>query len=101
MKLIYQITVFPLVSTLSLYLILNIADVLVIRRQHLKKGGAYFKVRGIYVVKFQKFSFVFIINENEAQNIVKKIKKIIKIKNKNIRISTTVSLFKCLCNHTI
>ena len=100
MKLIYQITVFPLVSTLSLYLILNIAGVLVIRRQHLKKGGAYFKVRGIYVVKFQKFSFVFIINENEAQNIVKKIKKIIKIKNKN-RISTTVSLFKCLCNHTI
>ena len=100
MKLIYQITVFPLVSTLSLYLILNIAGVLVIRRQHLKKGGAYFKVRGIYVVKFQKFSFVFIINENEAQNIVKKIKKI-KIKNKNIRISTTVSLFKCLCNHSI
>ena len=100
MKLIYQITVFPLVSTLSLYLILNIAGVLVIRRQHLKKGGAYFKVRGIYVVKFQKFSFVFIINENEAQNIVKKIKKI-KIKNKNIKISTIVSLFKCLCNHTI
>ena len=100
MKLIYQITVFPLVSTLSLYLILNIAGVLVIRRQHLKKGGAYFKVREIYVVKFQKFSFVFIINENEAQNIVKKIKKI-KIKNKNIRISTTVSLFKCLCNHSI
>ena len=77
MKLIYQITVFPLVSTLSLYLILNIAGVLVIRRQHLRKGGAYFKVREIYVVKF---FFVFIINENEAQNIVKKIKK---INNKN------------------
>ena len=58
MKLIYQITVFPLVSTLSLYLILDIAGVLVIRRQHLKKGGAYFKVREIYLIKFQKFLFL-------------------------------------------
>ena len=45
MKLIYGITVFPLLSTLGLYLILNLAGALLIRGQCLKEGGAYFKVR--------------------------------------------------------
>ena len=55
MKLIYEITVFPLVSTLGLYLILNLVDALLIKKQRLKKGGAYFKVREIHHIKFQKF----------------------------------------------
>ena len=58
MKLIYQITEFPLVSTLGLYLILNFAGRLLIRGQLLKKGGAYFKVTEIHHIKFQKFLFV-------------------------------------------
>ena len=45
MKLIYGITVFPLISTLGLYLILNLAGALLIRGQRLKEGGAYLKVR--------------------------------------------------------
>ena len=55
MKLIYEITVFPLVSTLGLYLILNLVGALLIRGQRLKKGGAYFKVREVHHIKFQKF----------------------------------------------
>ena len=45
MKLIYEITVFPLISTLSLYLISNLLGEVLIRGQRLKKEGAYFKVR--------------------------------------------------------
>ena len=59
MKLIYEITVFPLASTLGLYLILNLVGALLIREQRLKKGGAaYFKVTDIHHIKFQKFFFV-------------------------------------------
>ena len=58
MKLIYKITVFPLVSTFGLYLILNLVGALLISGQRLKKGGAYFKVREIHHIKFQKFFFV-------------------------------------------
>ena len=58
MKLIYEITVFPLVSTLGLYLILNLVGALLIRGQRLKKVSAYFKVREIHHIKFQKFFFV-------------------------------------------
>ena len=58
MKLIYEITVYPLVSPLGLYLILNLVGTLLIRGQRLKKGGAYFKVREIHHIKFQKFFFV-------------------------------------------
>ena len=45
MKLIHKITVFPLINTLSLYLVLNLFffEVL-IRGQQLKEGGAYFNV---------------------------------------------------------
>ena len=45
MKLIYEITVFPLISTLSLYLISNLLGEVLIRGQRLKEEGAYFKVR--------------------------------------------------------
>ena len=58
MKLIYKITVFPLVSTLDLYLILNLVGALFIRGQRLKKDGSYFKVREKHHIKFQKFFFV-------------------------------------------
>ena len=58
MKLIYKITVFPLVTTLGFYLILNLVAALLIRGERLKKGGACFKVREIHHIKFQKFFFV-------------------------------------------
>ena len=50
MKLIYGITVFPLISTLGLYLILNLAGALLIRGQRLKEGGRLFqgKVNTLY-----------------------------------------------------
>ena len=69
MKLIYEITVFPLISTLSLYLILILLGEVLIRGQHLKEGGAYFKVRETHHVKFQNFVFVLFNNENETQNL--------------------------------
>ena len=43
MKLIYEITVFPLISTLILHLILNLFGEVLIGGQRLKEGGAYFK----------------------------------------------------------
>ena len=58
MKLTYKITVFPLVSTFGLYLILNLVGALLISGQRLKKGGAHFKVREIHHIKCQKFFFV-------------------------------------------
>ena len=45
MKLMYEITVFPLISTLSLYLISNLFGEVLVRGQLLKESGAYFKVR--------------------------------------------------------
>ena len=107
MKLIYEITVFPLISTFSIYLISNLLSEVLIRGQHLKEGGAYFKAREIHQIKFQNFVFVFFNNENETQNLKskkKKKKKLKKKKKKNesiIKISTVVSLFKCLYNDTI
>ena len=77
MKLNYEITVFALVSTLGLYLILNLVGALLIRRQRLKKADADFKVREIHHIKFQKAFFC----------------------DKNIKISTIGS--KCLYNHII
>ena len=68
MKLIYEITVFPLISTLSFYLISNVLDEVLIRGQRLEEGGAYFKVREIHHVKFQNFVLVLFNNENETQN---------------------------------
>ena len=77
MKLIYEITVFHLISTLSLYLISNLLGEVLIRGQRLKEGGAYFKVREIHHVKFQNFVFIFfnINNENETQNLKIKTKQ--------------------------
>ena len=66
MKLIYEITVFPLIS---LYLISNLLREMLIRGQHLKEGGAYFKVREIHHVQFQNFAFALFNNENEIQNL--------------------------------
>ena len=51
MKLIYEITFFPLISTLSLYLISNLLGEVLIRGQRLKEGGAYFKVKEIQNTK--------------------------------------------------
>ena len=75
MKLIYEITVFPLISTLSLHVILNLLGEVLIRGQHLEEGSAYFKVREIRHVKFQNFVFVLFNNENETQNLKSKKKK--------------------------
>ena len=76
MKLIYEITVFSLISTLSLYLLSNIFGEVLIRGQRLKEGGTYFKVREIHHLKFQNFVFVLFNNENETQNLkIKKKKK--------------------------
>ena len=52
MKLISDITVFPLISTVSLYLISNSLSKVLIRGQRLKKDGAYFIVRDIHHIKF-------------------------------------------------
>ena len=91
MKLIYDIIVFSLMNTLSLYLISNLLGGVLIRRQRLKEDDAYFKVREIHHIKFQNFPFVLFNNENETQNLKTKKKK---QKNENIKISTIVSLFK-------
>ena len=71
MKLIYEIILFPLINTLSLYLILNLLGEVFIRGQCLKGGvgggGAYVKVKEIHHIKLQNFVFVPFSNENEAQ----------------------------------
>ena len=82
MKLIYEITVFSLISTLSLYLLSNIFGEVLIRGQRLKEGGTYFKVMEIHHIKFQNFVFVLFNNENETQNL-----KIKKKKRKEIKTS--------------
>ena len=55
MKLIYEITVFPLISTLSLYLISNLF--------------------GEVLIRGQNFAFVLFNNENETQNLETKQKQ--------------------------
>ena len=80
MKLMHEITVFPLIGTLSLYLISNLFGEVLIRKQRLKKGGAYFKVRETHHIKFQNFVFAIFNNENETQNLKTKNKKNKKIK---------------------
>ena len=66
MKLIYEITVLHLISTLSLYLISNLLNEVLIRWQGLEEGGAYLKVREIHHIKFQNFVFVLLNNEIET-----------------------------------
>ena len=75
MKLIYEITVFSLISTFTLYLISNLFGEVLIRAQRLKEGDTYFKVREIHHIKFQNSVFVLFNNENETQNLKTKIKK--------------------------
>ena len=53
MKLIDEITVFPLISTFSLYSILNLLGEVLIRGQRLTEGGAYFKVKEIHMLNFK------------------------------------------------
>ena len=57
MKLIYEITVFSLISTVSLYLISNLLGGVLIGGQRLKEGRAYFKVKKIHQIEFQNFCF--------------------------------------------
>ena len=52
MKLIHKITVFSLISTLSLYLVSNLLGEVLIRGQRLEEGGVYFKLSEIYHIKF-------------------------------------------------
>ena len=59
MKLIRRITIFLLISTLSLYLVSIFFGEVLIRGQHLKEGGAYFNVREIHHIKFQNFVLFF------------------------------------------
>ena len=68
MKLIYKMTLFPLISTLGLYLISNLVGAVLIRGQRLKEGGTYFKVSKIYHIKFQNFVFVLFNNKNDKKN---------------------------------
>ena len=94
MKLIYEITTFSLMSTLSFYLISNLLGEVLIRGQRLKEGGDYFKVREIHHIKFQNFVSVLFNDGNETQN--QKTKKKKKKEHEKIEISTAVSLFNCL-----
>ena len=75
MKLIYEITVFPLISTLSLYLILHLLGEVLIREQLLKEDlFQSLKVREIHKIKFQNFALVLF--NYETQNLKTKKKKI-------------------------
>ena len=94
MKLIYEITTFSLMSTLSFYLISNLLGGVLIRGQRLKEGGDYFKVREIHHIKFQNFVSVLFNDGNETQNLKPPPKK--KKEHEKIEISTAVSLFNCL-----
>ena len=94
MKLIYEITTFSLMSTLSFYLISNLLGEVLIRGQRLKEGGDYFKVREIHHIKFQNFVSVLFNDGNETQNLKTPPKK--KKEHEKIEISTAVSLFNCL-----
>ena len=65
----YEIAVFPLISTLGVYLISNLINEVLVREQRLKEGATYFKVTNIHHIKFQNFVFVLFNNENETQNL--------------------------------
>ena len=67
MKLICKMSLFPLISTLGLYLISKLVGAVLIRGQRLKEGGAYFKVSKIYHIKFQNFAFVLFNNKNDKK----------------------------------
>ena len=75
MKLIYEITVFSLISTLSLYLLSNIFGEVLIRGQRLKEGGTYFKVREIHHLKFKNLFLSFSTIKMKQKTSKKKKKK--------------------------
>ena len=91
MELLQQITVFPLISTLSPYLISNLLDEVLIRGQVFKEGGASFKLRKIYHMKFQNFVFVLFNNENETKRL-KTWKNNKKRKHQNISNSICITI---------
>ena len=78
MRLMYGITVFLLISTLSLYLISNLFVQVLIRGQRLKQDGAYFKIREMYHINFV---FVLFNNEKNKQTNKQKEKKQMKTSN--------------------
>ena len=78
MRLMYGITVFLLISTLSLYLISNLFVQVLIRGQRLKQDGAYFKIREMYHINFV---FVLFNNEKKKQTNKQKEKKQMKTSN--------------------
>ena len=78
MRLMYGITVFLLISTLSLYLISNLFVQVLIRGQRLKQDGAYFKIREMYHINF---IFVLFNNEKKKQTNKQKEKKQMKTSN--------------------
>ena len=102
-NLMYEITLFLLISTLSLYLISNFLGEVLIRGQHLKEVGVYLKVREIHHIRFQNFVFVLFNKKIETQKLRtnQKKRKKKKKKNENIKISAIVSLLKRLYHHTI
>ena len=74
----YGITIFLLISTLSLYLISNLFVQVLIRGQRLKQDGAYFKIREMYHINFV---FVLFNNEKKKQTNKQKEKKQMKTSN--------------------
>ena len=91
MKLIYEITVF----SLSFCLISSLIGEVLIRAKRLKKDGTYSKVRKILHINFQNFAFILFNNENKKSNTKPQNRK------KPIKLSTIVSLFKCLYDHIV
>ena len=57
MKLIYEITVFPLTNTLSLYLISNLFGEVLIRAQRLKEEERLFQGKGNTSYQMSKLCF--------------------------------------------
>ena len=77
-----RITIFPLISTLSLYLVSIFFGEVLIKGQHLKEGGAYFNVREIHHIKFQNFVLSFSTMKIKHKTSKPKKKKKKKKKNK-------------------
>ena len=55
MKLIYEIIIFPLINTLSLYLGLDLLGEVLIIGQRSKEGAFYFTSKALFVLKIFKF----------------------------------------------
>ena len=55
MKLIYEIIIFPLINTLSLYLGFDLLGEVLIIGQRSKEGTFYFTSKALFVLKIFKF----------------------------------------------